>query len=101
MGDFANKHIPYLAVASSQRLNGTTQYTVDIFINDGKGALSLGQTYTLQEPGNGMVTADFNGDRNLDLLVVGTDPRSQLWGYSVLLGNGDGTFQSASTCRAS
>jgi len=40
------------------------------------------------------VTADFNGDGKLDLVVFGTDQSTQDWNYSVLLGNGDGSFQS-------
>ncbi len=48
----------------------------------------------LQKPGYAIVTADFNGDGNLDLAVLETDPISQYWSYSVLLGNGDGSFQS-------
>ena len=38
--------------------------------------------------------ADVNGDGNLDLIVTGADPNSHNWSYSVLLGNGDGSFQS-------
>ena len=36
---------------------------------------------------------DFNGDGYLDAVYVGTDDVSGNWGYAVLLGNGDGTFQ--------
>jgi Bacterial Ig-like domain (group 3)/FG-GAP-like repeat/FG-GAP repeat len=38
---------------------------------------------------------DFNGDRKLDLAVAGTDPSNSAGEVSVLLGNGDGTFQTA------
>jgi hypothetical protein len=62
-----------------------------ILSNSGAGKLTSTHTYALQEPGYGIVTADFNGDGNLDLLVVHSVP--QVWGYSVLLGNGDGSFQ--------
>ena len=64
-----------------------------ILSNDGTGKLSLAHTYTLPQPAYGIVTADFNGDANLDLVVTGIDPISQEWGYSILLGNGDGSFQ--------
>jgi FG-GAP-like repeat/FG-GAP repeat len=40
------------------------------------------------------VTADFNGDGKLDLVVLGTDSIMSDWNYSMLLGNGDGSFQS-------
>ncbi len=41
----------------------------------------------------GIVTADFNGDTRLDLAVSNSDSDT----VSVLLGNGDGTFQAALT----
>ena len=80
---------PGVALLSNQQ----QFYDVYILHNDGKGKLSLAHTYALQEPGYGIATADFNGDANLDLLVVGIDPINSTWSYSVLLGNGDGSFQ--------
>ena len=73
-----------------------TDYFGSLFIatNDGTGILSLAHTYTLQQPGTWIAAADVNGDGNLDLIVTGADPNSQNWSYSVLLGNGDGSFQS-------
>ena len=85
IGDFDKNGIADMAVVSSQ--------SVSILTDDGSGALSLTQTYTLQQPGYAVVTADLNGDGNLDLVVVGTDSVTGDWNYSVLLGNGDGTFQ--------
>jgi hypothetical protein len=64
-----------------------------ILSNDGTGNLTLSQTYTLQQPSYGIATGDLNGDGYPDLVVVGTDPITQDWSYSVLLGNGDGSFQ--------
>jgi hypothetical protein len=65
-----------------------------ILHNNGAGVLTLLNTYTLQqqETAVAIVTADFNGDGNLDLAVVQQNS-SASWGYSVLLGNGDGSFQ--------
>ena len=79
---------PGVAVLSNQ------PSSVSILRNDGRGVLSLAHTYALQAPGYGVATADLNGDGNLDLFVASTDPSTQMWGYSVLLGNGDGSFQS-------
>jgi len=70
-------------------LSSTKLYSLT---NDGKGNLSLSNTYALQQPGFGVATADLNGDGYPDLVVAGTT--SGNWGYSVLLGNGDGSFQS-------
>ena len=41
-----------------------------------------------------MIVADFNRDRELDLAIGGSEPNTGA-GVSVLLGNGDGTFQKA------
>ena len=68
--------------------------SICIFSNDGKGNLSLIHTYLLQDGASAIVTADLNGDGKLDLLALGGDPTTNDWGYSVLLGNGDGSFQS-------
>ncbi len=73
-----------LAEISSTKLYSLT--------NDGKGNLTLSNTYTLLQPGFGIETADLNGDGYPDLVVAGTT--SGNWGYSVLLGNGDSSFQS-------
>ena len=43
-----------------------------------------------------VVTGDFNGDGNLDLVVSNSDDGS----FSVLLGNGDGTFKGAASYGA-
>jgi hypothetical protein len=49
---------------------------------------------TTGEPGTGTVAVgDFNGDGYPDVVYVGTDLVSGNWGYAVLLGNGDGSFQ--------
>jgi hypothetical protein len=90
VGDFDKNGAPDIAAVSTNSV-----YSVYILTNDGTGVLSLAHTYPLQQPGYAIATADLNGDGNLDLVVEGVDPISQDWSFSVLLGNGDGTFQSA------
>ena len=67
---------------------------VHIFSYDGKGKLSVAHTYPLQDPATGIVSGDFNGDGKIDLVILGSIASTQTWSYSVLLGNGDGSFQS-------
>ena len=88
-GDFDKNGTQDLAAISQNSAND-----VYILTNDGKGALTLAHTYTLQQPGYGIAAADLNGDGNLDLVIASTDAVTQNWGYSVLLGKGDGSFQS-------
>ena len=88
VGKFNNQQsVPDVAAA----LN----FDIDIFANDGKGGLSLSHTYAnvLNAPAAQVVTGDFNGDGNLDLLAVTVDGPTGDWGYCVLLGNGDGSLQ--------
>jgi hypothetical protein len=79
-GDFNNDGIPDIAYNWGD---------LDIFLGDGLGGLSFAHTYS-SPPGfnyySGMVTADLNGDRNLDLMIASQG------NLSVLLGRGDGSF---------
>jgi hypothetical protein len=86
IGDFEKGGAPGLAAVGSD---------INIYENNGSGMLLLTQSYPYQgwSTTEGIVTADFNGDGNLDLFVSSIDPVGFLWSYSVLIGNGDGSFQ--------
>ncbi len=106
-GDGTFQGVPYLNAQSSPAVAGdfdkngtvdlaTASTAVNILSNAGNGVLSQVHTYSL--PSNlialGIVSTDLNGDGNLDLIVNQVDPGLSSWSYSVLLGNGDGSFQS-------
>jgi hypothetical protein len=65
---------------------------ISILLGNGDGAFIAGQSITTTASGLHLITADLNGDSKLDLVQV--NPNSPVSNISILLGNGDGTFQS-------
>ena len=62
-----------------------------ILVGSGSGNFQPAINYALESPSNALVAGDFNGDGRLDLACASFVPAT----ISVLLGNGDGSFQSA------
>ena len=68
-----------------------TQTGISVQLGNGDGTFRPHQDYTVTG-GTSLAVADFNGDGKLDLAVL-TTPTGQGPQVLVLLGNGDGTFQ--------
>jgi hypothetical protein len=91
IGDFNNDGNLDLAVVNGCGDTDCTgqNATVSILLGNGDGTFQSQKEYAVGLSSQSIVTADFNGDGNLDLAVTNTGSGS----ISILLGNGDGTFQ--------
>ncbi len=91
-GDFTGDGRSDLAVANSTYF---APGSVSILLNNGDGTFQPQITYPLGGEPTAIVVGDFAGDGHLDLAVADSNfPAGEV---SVLLGNGDGTFQPAVT----
>ena len=90
-GDFNGDGIPDLAVTNV--INGVKGKT-SVLLNNGDGTFAAPVSYAVGINPYGVTVGDFNGDGKLDLAVV-NNGTSQSGTFSILLGNGDGTFQAA------
>ena len=84
VGDFNNDGIPDVVVTNS------TDHNVGVFLGNADGTFQSQVTYATGPNPVFIVIADFNSDGALDLAVVDKDFNTH--GFSVLLGNGNGTF---------
>jgi len=81
----------------------TQNSSVTTLLGNGDGTFTASATSQAfsQQPvdgdysGESIAAADFNGDGNLDLAIVGANQTQGI--VTILLGNGDGTFQAAKT----
>jgi hypothetical protein len=89
-GDFDGDGVPDLAVAN--------EHNVFVMRGLGNGGFTVVQVLAQGTNPRALAVQDFNGDGKLDLLILELFPKE---GFSVSLGNGDGTFQeSAQTFAA-
>ncbi|HKV94405.1 MAG TPA: VCBS repeat-containing protein [Candidatus Angelobacter sp.] len=84
--DFNGDHIPDIAT-----VNGDTN-TVSILINNGDGTFRPHLDFATGPGPNDLAAVDWNKDGKMDL-VVSNGGADAAHSVSVLLGNGDGTFQ--------
>ncbi|HZU30242.1 MAG TPA: VCBS repeat-containing protein, partial [Candidatus Angelobacter sp.] len=84
--DFNGDHIPDIAT-----VNGSAN-TVSILINKGDGTFRSALEFATGPGPNSLAAVDLNKDGKIDLVVAngGADAAHSV---SILLGNGDGTFQ--------
>ena len=67
---------------------------ISVLLGKGDGTFQAGQSFAVGVGPTGLVVGDFNGDGRLDVAVAdGGNGNSDQEGVSILLGNGDGTFQ--------
>jgi FG-GAP-like repeat/Protein of unknown function (DUF1573)/FG-GAP repeat len=85
VGDFNGDGKPDLALA-----NGSG--TVSVLLGNGDGTFQTHVDYPAGPASFSLAVGDFNGDGKLDLVVVNNNS-NQSGTISILLGNGDGTFQ--------
>jgi hypothetical protein len=87
VGDFNGDGIPDLAIP-----NGSLNQ-VSILLGNGDGTFRNPVTFAAGSQAVAVVVGDFNGDGKADLAVANEAGLGGNAGVSVLLGNGDGTFQ--------
>ena len=85
--DFNGDHIPDIAT-----VNGDTN-TVSILINNGDGTFRPHLDFATGPGPDGLAAVDWNKDGKMDLVVSNGGAAAASQSVSILLGNGDGTFQ--------
>ena len=91
-GDFTGDGRTDLAVANAG------DNDVSVLLGNGDGTFQPQVTYAVGNGPDAIVAGDFNGDGRTDLAVANySDPGVHGNDVSVLLGNGDGTFQAQVT----
>jgi hypothetical protein len=94
VGDFDGDHIPDLAVTHATAFL-PSQNTVTILLGNGDGTFRPAGDYQVGADPFSIAVADFRNNGTLDLVTANQGGGGDNGSVSVLLGNGDGTFQNA------
>jgi hypothetical protein len=93
VGDFNGDGILDLAVADQGTAPDYRDGSVSVLLGNGDGTFQAPRSFPAGSEPTSVAVGDFNGDGTLDLAVTNFIQTSDT--VSVLLGNGDGTFQVA------
>jgi hypothetical protein len=88
-GDFTDNHIQDLVVCGS----GPTGGTVSVLLGKGDGTFGPGGSFPTGMNPQSLAVGDLTGSGKLDVVTANLGDSSGPGSVSVLLGNGDGTFQ--------
>jgi hypothetical protein len=91
-GQFGGGHVDLIVADRGDPINNDQGQGLTVFQNDGPGQFQLTATIPLAASPSALAAGDF-GNGNLDLAIASGDEED----VSILLGNGDGTFQSTSS----
>jgi len=93
-GDFNGDGKLDVAVFQSGNSSALAAGVVSILFGNGDGSFQPPKTTMLAMSAAAIAVGDFNGDKNMDIVVANSDPATNAVGLQVLLAKGDGTFQS-------